>query len=256
MTTENRDPHPGAADPHGPGLDRGSIEVGVPKRYDGALPGKRAYPWTCVKCGTAQVGFVENGCTVCGVGRDAIQGVPDPPRDVTCRACRGDKTISRRCKPCAGSGEVDDAACANCGGAGTEAVECGRCKGLGIDPEPRIVNVVNEDAMSRHDEMTRPDPDEPSVGMARIMREAAPTTGLNQKVFPTIEDDSPAPSMVPARVQRYLLIEYDGPPEVLQQLIRWQQSTNGSDGTINVTVVEITRSPKVDAIIRAEKEKR
>lgn len=204
-------------------------DIGLPKHYQGLLPGQRPYPWRCPACGTDQHGHVEAGCVACGAGKDGKMGRPEPAVDPICRACRGAKTISVKCKQCDGTGDErtvaggpdqDPQPCIDCGGAGMLTIDCRRCKETpGFDPEPqKVIRAAPPDQF-----VTAAKPYD-LTGMARIMSE---------KPLPTIEDDE-----------------------------RWQRATQRprfflmevpADGGKH-TVVEIAASPKVLQVIQEAKE--
>lgn len=175
-------------------------DLGLPRHYEGLLPGQRPYPWKCPHCGNDQVGHVEDGCTRCGAGKDGREGRPEVAVDPICRACRGAKTVSVKCKQCEGTGtdRVADDVCIDCGGAGTLTIDCRRCKETpGFDPVPQP-QTERKPSMSHHDEdYATAKAHVPVTGMARIMSE---------KPLPTLEEAAPEPAV------RYILTEirHDG----------------------------------------------
>lgn len=188
--------------------------------YEGILPGRgRPYPWTCPECQAKHVGFVEDGCTSCGAGKDARQGRPAPALDVICRACRGEKTISVRCKQCRGTGEVDISGgadtCLDCGGAGTLTIDCVRCaRTPGFDPEPQPAardaltpaeRGYVEESIRALKRARNTMPDDNSVGMANILREAAPARAL-----PKLEEETRPLDMVTIKPRFFLLAFFPG----------------------------------------------
>jgi hypothetical protein len=187
-------------------------DVGTVRHYEGLLPGQRPYAWKCPGCGAGHVGFVEQGCSACGAGKDGQVGQPEPAVDPLCRACRGAKTVGIKCKACNGTGEdpllvgAGDPLCLDCGGAGTLTVDCRRCGGTGFDPEPQkplaiqgipAVIGTSEDFPLTHRSEYLGQPREPLSGMAQIMAETKP--------LPTLEDDPPS-ATPPSRKPRYFVL--------------------------------------------------
>lgn len=169
---------------------------------------QRPYAYTCLNCGTQNVGKVEDGCQTCGAGRGGELRGPEPPVDFTCQACRGNGKVERKCGTCGGSGTIgpgDTAnppqACLSCGGGGSVAMDCARCDGTGIDPHPTPRAPAKPNVVPEYDE-------------AADIEDAMAEKTLPPHRLPSLDDPQPG-SPLPVEVRRYLVVELVGSTEVV-----------------------------------------